>query len=165
LNSHSVHFLFGTRFVFYFIVSDSLASLKAISYPSTANPLIARIQILLEACTTASIQIVFIWVPGHSGIRGNEKVNKAAKQASQQPHILKSLLPSNSDLFHHINKYIQKKWLNSWKNEYLKGNKLTPLKESPIPWTSSNLQTKSQEITPFSKNRISLWLISTLTIN
>ena len=124
------------------IVSDSLAALNAISQPSPSHPLITHIHILFESCTAMSIPIVFIWAPGHKGIPGNEKVDKAAKQATQLPTIRKSLLPSSSDLFSHI-----KKWFTSWKNERIKGNKLAQLKEYPIPWISSNLQSKSQEIT------------------
>ena len=32
-------------------------------------------------------------------------------------------------------------------NERIKGNELTRLKESPVPWSSPNEQSKSQEIT------------------
>ena len=108
----------------FLIVSDSLASLNALSQPSTSHPLISHIQILLETCSSASIPVVFIWVLGQNGIPGNEIVDKAAKQVSQHPTLLKSLLPSGLDLFSHINKTIRHHWFANWENEQLTGNKL-----------------------------------------
>ena len=129
------------------IVTDSLSALNAISKPFPSHPLIPRIQILLEACTAASIPLTFIWVPSHKGIPGNEKADEAARSATHQPTILKTLLPSNSDLFSHIKKSINQLWFASWKTEKTTGNKLAQLKDTPVPWNSSNLQTRSQEIT------------------
>ena len=91
--------------------------------------------------------ITFIWASRHKGIPGNEKADKAAKNATHQSTIPKSLLPSNSDLFYHIKKFINQHWFALWKTERTKGNKLAQLKDTPVPWNSSNLQTRSQEIT------------------
>ena len=130
----------------FLIISDSLAAFNAISNPSHAHPLVSRIQLLLETCSTAPIPVVLVWAPGHRGIAGNEEVDRAAKQATLQSTIRKSFLPSSDDLFHHINGYIRQRWFADWKSQRLLGNKLAQLKDTPVPWKSSNLPDKSQEI-------------------
>jgi len=91
LSSTNTHTLTSVKL--FLIIFDSLASLNAISHPTPPYPLVTRIQILLETCSSASIAIIFIWDPGHIGMPGNEKVDKAVKQAIYQPTVSKSVLP------------------------------------------------------------------------
>jgi len=77
----------------FLIISDSRVSLKA-SYLSPSHPLVTRIQSLLETCSSTSIIIIFIWAPGHLGITGNEKVDKARTQAIHPTTVFKSSFTS-----------------------------------------------------------------------
>ena len=57
-------------------------------------------------------QIVFVWVPGHVGIRGNSAANSAAKDALDGD-ISVVLIPF-SDLKPCTNKYILGLWQSEW---------------------------------------------------
>ena len=85
--------------------SDSLSVLQSINNSKIDNSVIQ--DIILRLHNTSHKQIIFCWLPSHVGIRGNEKVDKAAKSAlSLQPSNLK--LPY-TDFKPAINKYLLNK--------------------------------------------------------
>ena len=63
------------------IFSDSLSAVQALGKLKTDHPLLIQIQELLHKINTDEKKIVFMWVPGHVGIRGNEAADRAAKKA------------------------------------------------------------------------------------
>ena len=97
---------------------------------------------------------------GFLDTKGSRVVRRLTKPLNMQPlnhaTIHKSLLPSSSDLFSHIKTFIHRNWSTSWKNERIKGNKLAQLKDTPISWTSSNLQKtyKSNSLTLYNSKSI-----------
>ena len=67
------------------IYSDSLSCLRALENKSLNHPVIREIiQILTYLKEVGSI-IEFCWIPGHIGIKGNEKADKIAKEVMDLP--------------------------------------------------------------------------------
>ena len=74
--------------------------------------------------------ILFCWIPGHNGIKGNENADKAAKHASS---ILNAAIPY-SELKYAVGKFIKNKWQENW-NMQIKW-KLKHIKPIIILWLS-----------------------------
>nr|CAI5841741.1 unnamed protein product [Callosobruchus analis] len=81
----ALNYIDGQSNGWYIICSDSLSALSAITgnNKSSSDPLITKILIthhrLFEQCK----QIILLWTPGHTGIRGNELADEAARQATE----------------------------------------------------------------------------------
>ena len=79
------------------------------------------------------IKIVFGWVPGHVGIRGDNVIDLAAKRALEKSINRRMAVPY-SDFKVLTNMYIQKLWQTEW--ERYPGNKLykiQPKVDDPVP--------------------------------
>ncbi|XP_048481301.1 uncharacterized protein LOC119694354 isoform X1 [Plutella xylostella] len=67
------------------ILSDSASCLQAIiAYPFKSKskfPIILKIRETLHRCVTQGIEVAIAWIPGHSGIIGNECADSFAKEA------------------------------------------------------------------------------------
>ena len=87
----------------FLILSDPLSSLQSILNLKYDHPVLVQI-LELYTVTREGREIVFIWVPGHVGIRGNSAADSAAKDALDGD-ILVELIPF-SDLKPRTNKYI-----------------------------------------------------------
>ena len=108
--------LLALRHVYYskvklfLILSDSLSSLQSIFNLKYDHPALVQILDVYTEMTRDRREIVFIWVPGHVGIRGNS--DSAAKDALDGD-ISVELIPF-SDLKRCTNKYILELWQSEW---------------------------------------------------
>ena len=62
------------------IYSDSLSCLEALGNKNLNHPVIREIIQILAYLKEVDSVIEFCWIPGHVGIKGNEKVDRIAKE-------------------------------------------------------------------------------------
>ena len=95
------------------VYSDSMSCLQAIEGEDTDNPFICHIMNLLWLLNNKGTHVRFYWIPSHSGIEGNEKVDQLAKETLDQD---KDPLSSvqYTDLKPLVNSYIQKLVQTKW---------------------------------------------------
>nr|CAH7756676.1 unnamed protein product [Callosobruchus chinensis] len=88
------------------VCTDSLSSVDALKQLYPRDPLIQKIQAKITHLRSQSFKFIFVWVPSHVGITGNELADNAAKLATTQqvdenillkqlkPEIGKTIYPS-----------------------------------------------------------------------
>ena len=96
-------------------------SLQALGILTTDHPLLIQIQEQLHKINANQKEIVFMWVPGHVGIRGNEAADRAAKEALDKK-LTADLMPfSDPKLL--TAKYVCQIWQKEWDEIVLVSNK------------------------------------------
>ena len=78
--------------------------LQALQYMKLGHSLIGMVIRKCVFFNFTNKDITFCWVPGHVGIRDNEKADSAAKSALDLPRVMVGV--PNTDFKHHINQYI-----------------------------------------------------------
>ena len=82
----------------------------------------------------------------HKGIQGNNNVDITAKSASKKPRIYPPALLPKSDTTSFAHRLIGEHWHSLWRDQIPTGNKLVQLKNSPVPWPSSQQPKRWVEI-------------------
>ena len=122
------------------IFSDSLSVLQSINNCNLDNPLVQ--DILLRYHNMSSKHIILCWLPSHTGIKGNEKADIAAKSALLLP-------PSNfklpyTDFKPIIYKYLFNKWQSVWDTAV--HNKLHSIKPILSEWRPAYRMDRKEEV-------------------
>ncbi|XP_025418121.1 uncharacterized protein LOC112688914 [Sipha flava] len=141
----------------FLIITDSLSCLQALAsnvFNTPNSPLIITIRSLLHTLTELNFNIQFLWVPGHTGISGNETADSLAKSTAFLCCPSSSTIPW-SDFCPMLKNSVDKLWLRYWKG--LPTHFATWYRDivpsiSPLPWfDKSKLSRKN--ISSFSRLR------------
>ena len=137
----------------YLIITDSKSAvdqLGNISFSSSVNPVIVKIVQLVH---TMNLDIKILWVKGHSGVAGNERVDQLAKQACIQNKFNNTII-TIPDLRTSLINNIYNENIEFYKN-YNKGLFYISIQGIPSrkPWFSNCLSTNKNFIRILSRLR------------
>ena len=127
----------------YYIFSDSLSNMQAISHMKLTNPLILKILETYNDLCRQGKQIKFCWVPSHVGIKGNEAADAAATNGHNQP-IDNTIRIPYSDLKCRVRQYYLDLLQSKWNNTQF--NKLRTIKETLGRTSFKNITLRRDEI-------------------
>ena len=125
------------------ICSDSKSALQSIINPNFTQHLHFDIANIHEELYDSGTEIIFLWVPGHTGILGNEQADQEAKAALALPEI--TVVPIN---YHSIKSSISKCstlfWQGKWRDDQSR-TQLHEIKPNIGQWTSCNRPNRIEE--------------------
>ena len=125
------------------ICSDSKSALESIINPSFNQFLHFEMMNVYQTIIENGAQIKFLWVPGHSGIHGNERADEAAKAALALPDITN--IPTNFDSIKStIRQSTRSYWQRKWRNDPAR-TQLHEIKPDLGIWTSCSRQNRLEE--------------------
>ena len=97
------------------VFTDSQSILQALKQKANDCPQVQQILLSIDRFLTAfPVKLVLQWIPGHTGIPGNEKADKLAKKGSQddQPNLQTPLKTAINMLKNNC----REEWMNRWAN-------------------------------------------------
>ena len=126
------------RFV---IFSDSKSVLQAIS-SKWEHPAIRILMEYLHSIHFIDKEVVFCWIPSHMGIQGNERADKAAKEALSKD--VTECLVSYTDARQYISEHVKKLWQTEW--DLAVNNKLHAIKPLIGEQPSASRSVRKEEV-------------------
>ena len=125
------------------ICSDSRSALAAINNPISSSILVHEIQLITRAIMQKK-EIVFLWVPGHAGIPGNNEADRLAKSGLQIEKITNIPL-TPEEAIRPVKAAIHRKNQVLWDSE-TKGRHMHSIKPQIREWSSSFHPSRKREV-------------------
>ena len=107
--------------------------MREIVNPKTIHPVVQRIQQNFHSINEDSKKITLCKIPSHTGIPGNERADRAAKEATHLPGHHTSFIP-HKDFYPTFRFYRNRKWQARW-NNVEPNNKLKMIRPNIGKWT------------------------------
>ncbi|XP_025416794.1 uncharacterized protein LOC112688000 [Sipha flava] len=123
------------------ICTDSLSALNNLKYNLHSSILAIIISNIIEK---ANKNIRFIWTPGHCGIDGNEKADKVAREAVNNPLTEIRTYSSLIDIHRYVNTYCTDLWESEWRRT--PSNKLRKIKNTTEYWPKPHTSNRKDEV-------------------
>ncbi|KAL4113851.1 hypothetical protein QTP88_017412 [Uroleucon formosanum] len=125
------------------ILTDSLSTLRSLENNTNPTDIAKNIQEKTNDLKLRGINITFIWVPGHTNIRGNEMADQAAKEAAQPNNLNIQFLDTVTydDIKTHIKSKSLIKWQTHWSKQQ---TKLNEIKNTIFNWRDPDLSRKEK---------------------
>jgi ribonuclease HI len=109
------------------ICSDSCAALMSLNACVSQSRQDVLYEVLRCLYRVKNI-VMFLWVPGHVGVEGNDKVHSIAKQAPKHPNVEMELSINKAEAKGLIRTVVKNKWQVLWNRES-KGRHLYKIQE------------------------------------
>ncbi len=129
-----------TQFILF---SDSLSSLQAIHNLKTDHPIVRQVLERHNRLSLSGKEMIFCWLPSHTGITGNDRADNAAKAAlevTQYPTSTFVTLILNPTINTFIHYSMQSRW------DVLVDNKLHAIKPTLGEWTPGFRNVRRDEV-------------------
>ena len=127
------------------ICSDSRSVLQSLPNSCPTSPLQILVLNLHQKLSDSGVKIQFLWIPGHSGVTGNEEADKMAKRSLSLDFVTE--LPTEiASIKSAIRRHILKYWQDQWSNDASQ-TQLTEIKPEIQQWSSSCRQNRQEEKT------------------
>ena len=124
------------------VFSDSLSSLQALKQIYSNNPIIQQIHDIIY---NTQQSFIFIWIPSHIGINGNERADSLAKDSINKPtHNTYQFI--SKDLRHTIKHETREKWREYWEAIPEDTNKLRKIMTTIPIWKNLHQLTRNETI-------------------
>ena len=125
------------------ICSDSKSAIQGLLHPDFTQHLHSSIVQLHDKLINNGIQIQFLWIPGHSGITGNDTADHLAKEALGLPDTFEIPL-HHSNIRSSVHYHCKRLWQRNWTTKGV-GTQLHQIKPNIEHWTSSNRSSRKEE--------------------
>ena len=125
----------------FLILSDSLSAINSVKNKTHSGDIAILIQNKIDEAKQKKKQIILTWIPGHTGIPGNETADTFAKMAISDTNTPLLDFITYDDFKNTLKTYIRKKWHITWNSQ---NTKLNQIKSTTFRWDNSNLNRKEE---------------------
>ena len=125
------------------VCTDSKSAIQALTASSYDHPILTEIADIYHRIVQAGYECILLWIPGHRGIRGNERADYWANRAHDKPDM--TLVPTgHREYVPYIRRCIKEFFNQTWQNYRL--TFLKTVKPVAEYWGSCSRKVRREEV-------------------